>query len=75
MILPLTAEQLTALAAFQQPGFVLLARLDRETFNGSNAATSGTMRLLCTSIPDDRLAAVRAAIAGEKPPAKRKAKP
>lgn len=72
MRLPLTAEQFRQIEPHMQPGFTILGRLDREPFDGTNGATSGRLTLIFTAIPGARLDAVRAAIAGEPKPARKR---
>ena len=65
MRLPLTTDQSAQIEPHLRPGTVLLGRVDREPFSGSNAGTSGTLVLVFTEVPAERLDAVRRAIAGE----------
>ena len=65
MRLELTAAQSAQLMPLMRHGSQLLARVDREQFDGTNPATSGRLVLVVTAIPSARLDAVRAAIAGE----------
>ncbi len=75
MRMELTADQCAQLTPHLRPDAVLLGRVERESFNGTNADVSGRLLIVFTSIPADRLDAVRLAIDGELAPApKRKAK-
>ena len=65
MRLPLTTDQAAQIESHLHPGTVLLGRIHREQFDGSNADTSGALVIVFTSIPSERLDAVRAAIAGQ----------
>jgi hypothetical protein len=75
MLLPLTTDQTAQIEPHLRHDAVLLARIERMAFDGSNAATAGALMLVFTSIPSARLASVRAAISGEQAKPKRKAKP
>jgi hypothetical protein len=69
MKLLLTPAQAAQIEPHLRYDAVLLARVDRLAFDGSNGGTSGALTLVFTSIPIDRLASVRAAIAGHPAPA------
>ena len=76
MKLPLTTAQAAQIEPHLRHDAVLLARVDRLTFDGGNATTSGALVLVFTTVPAERLASVRDAIAGHPAPAptkKRKA--
>ena len=72
MRLTLTSEQSATLARHIRPDRQLLARAERQQFDGGNAETSGRLMLVFTTIPSARLDAVRAVINGEAVPPKRK---
>ena len=55
-------------------GWTLLGKVEREQFTGSNGETSGRLTIELGRVPTASLPALRAAIAGESPPAKRKAR-
>jgi hypothetical protein len=74
MRLELTTDQAAQIEPHLRPGTVLLARVDRAPFDGTNPQTSGALMLVFASIPIERLASVRAAISGEQAKPKRKAK-
>ncbi len=75
MKLPLTTDQTAQIEPHLRHDAVLLARVDRLAFDGTNSATAGALMLVFTSIPIERLASVRLAISGEQAKPKRKAKP
>jgi hypothetical protein len=75
MKLLLSPAQAAQIEPHLRHGTVLLARVDRLAFDGSNGGTSGALTLVFTSIPAERLASVRLAISGEQAKPKRKAKP
>jgi hypothetical protein len=66
MRLPLSPAQSAQIEPHLSHGTVLLGRVDRAPFDGTNPQTSGALTLVFTSIPIDRLASVRAAISGEQ---------
>ena len=68
MRLPLTTDQAAQIEPHMRPGLTMLARIERETFAGTNGATSGRLMLIFIEIRGDRMDAVRAAIAGEAAP-------
>lgn len=67
--LELTPSQAAQIAPHLLPGIVMLGRVDREAFTGTNAGTCGTLTMIFASIPTERIEAVRAAIAGTPAPA------
>lgn len=66
MRLELTTAQAAQIEPHLRHGTVLLARVERLEFDGSNGGTSGALSLVFVAIPIDRLASVRAAISGEQ---------
>jgi hypothetical protein len=61
-VLRLTREQTAIIAPDLRFGFVLLGRIIREPFDGSNGATSGSLMLEYGSVPEASLPALRQAI-------------
>jgi len=68
----LTSEQSAQIEPHLRPGWTLLGKLEREPFDGTNAATSGRLRLELGSVPTDRLPALREAIRQAATPAPRR---
>ena len=74
MRLALSPEQVAAVSPQMRPGFALLGRITREGFDGTNAATSGTLILELGTIPTASLPALRDAIRKATAPAPTKRK-
>lgn len=74
MKLRLSPSQIAELLPFLRPGEVLLARIDREVFDGTNPTTSGTPFIEFGSIPASSLGALRNAVREANKPAPEKAK-
>ena len=77
MRLVLTPEQQAAIAPLLRPGWTLLAKIEREPFDGTNTATAGQLRIEIGAVPTASLPALRAAVLQATAPApkrKRKAK-
>lgn len=68
MRLGLTALQIAELEAHLRPGIVLLARIDRESFAGTNAETSGRPFIEFGSVPASSLPALREAVKNANTP-------
>ena len=68
MRLTISSGQAAELSRHMRHGWQLLARVERETFEGGNGSTSGALHLVFVAVPAERLDAVRAAIAGEQAP-------
>lgn len=62
MKLALTPDQQTELLHHLRPGHVLIAKIAREAFDGTNPQTSGTLLIDFKSIPETALHEIRAAI-------------
>lgn len=60
--LVLTLEQTAAIALLMRPGRVVLGRVMREPFNGTNATTCGRFTLELGTVPEVALPALREAI-------------
>lgn len=69
MILELTEAQVATLRENSTPGRTLLCRIAPEAFDGTNATTSGRLRLEFGTVPTASLPALREAIlkANHKP--------
>jgi hypothetical protein len=74
MKLRLTHSQVAELAAHLRSGIVLLARIDREVFDGTNVDSSGTPFIEFGSVPASSLNALRNAIREANKPGPEKAK-
>jgi hypothetical protein len=72
--LTLTAEQAAQIEPIMRHDFALLGRIQRETFNGGNAETSGALIFEFGAVPEIALPALRDAIKSATIPPKRKAK-
>ena len=70
MRITLTAEQHAAIEPHVRPDRTLLAKIDREWFDGSTAATAGRLILEIGSVPTSSLPALRAAIRSSTSPQK-----
>lgn len=62
MKLHLSHEQAAELKSFLRPGITLLARINRETFDGTNPGTSGSPFIEFGPVPSASLPALREAI-------------
>ena len=62
MRLILTPEQAAEIEPHMRPGFTLMGKIEREMFDGTNAATSGQLRLELGSVPTRSLPALRTAV-------------
>ena len=77
MHLILTTEQSAQIEPHMRHGWTLLAKVEREMFDGTNTATAGQLRLEVGAVPTSSLPALREAIRTATAPApkpKRKAK-
>ena len=72
MRLHLTPEQSAQVEPMMRIGFALLGKIEREPFDGSNAATSGTLRLELGAVPEAALPALREAIRTATAPARKR---
>ena len=75
MRLILTAEQCAQIEPHVRPGFTLLGKLEREPFDGTNARTSGRLRIELGSVPTGALPALREAIRQATAPSRTKPAP
>ncbi len=76
MHLILTTQQ-AAIEPHIRHGWTLIGKVEREPFTGTNASTSGRLRIELGTVPSSSLPALRAAIVNATAPApkpKRKAK-
>lgn len=62
MKLPLTTEQAAAVGPLLRHGWTMLAKIERESFDGTNAETCGRLWLELGSVPTSSLPSLRAAI-------------
>ena len=58
----LTSEQAAVIERLLSPGLVVLGRVMREPFDGTNATTSGRLTLELGTVPESSLPALRDAI-------------
>ena len=72
--LHLTEEQSAIVASLSNPGFVLMGRITREQYDGTNADSSGAYVLEIGAVKESALPLMRAAILEANNPAKTKRK-
>jgi hypothetical protein len=65
----LTAEQQAAIEPHMRPGFTIIGKVEREQFEGTNVATTGTLRIELGTVPTIALPALREAIRTATAPA------
>lgn len=66
MTIPLTPSQAETLKAHLRPGHVLIAKIAREAFNGTNPDSSGTLLIDFIPVSESTLTAIREIIRKER---------